>query len=219
MYESLLSTVFQSITYEIATISAYKMNVIRICHHSIICLFFSWGTWHLSADYIWSSKRTWILPALQHNRKKPTGSSTLTNIITTRFFRFSEKTLHKAPIPHISALGGQACLRFSSFHPHSFWVLGFQKPQSSRWQWWAGHDARWQSEPRSSTLSKSQPQGTGNARNTSGWGFCRRSEWCLYAVLRGLPLFHTEWGLLHAIFLGLVLVALEIHYFSATAWM
>lgn len=40
MYESLLSTVFQSITYETSTISAYKMNVIRICHHSIICLLF-----------------------------------------------------------------------------------------------------------------------------------------------------------------------------------
>lgn len=40
MYESLSSTVFQSITYETSTISAYKMNVIRICHCSIICPLF-----------------------------------------------------------------------------------------------------------------------------------------------------------------------------------
>lgn len=37
MYESLLGTAFQPITYEASTIYAYKMNVIRICHRSIIC--------------------------------------------------------------------------------------------------------------------------------------------------------------------------------------
>lgn len=144
MYESLLSTVFQSITYEIATISAYKMNVIRICHHSIICLFFSWGTWHLSADYIWSSKRTWILPALQHNRKKPTGSSTLSNVITTSThsshfspWRTSMSEvqfipppwilgvgLPKAPKQQVAVMGRTRCPvaeRAQEFHP-------FQKP-------------------------------------------------------------------------------------------
>lgn len=84
MYESLLSTVFQSITYEIATISAYKMNVIRICHHSIIYPFFFLGnltaiSWlHLiqqkNVDYTSSS-------AQQKKNPKNKGSSMLSNVI------------------------------------------------------------------------------------------------------------------------------------------
>lgn len=202
------------------------MNAIRICHRSIICPFFSRGTWQLSADYIWSGNRTWILPTLHHNSKKTHNqtppSSTLSNVITKHYCMIFYKaiTLQNVPISHVSALRGWAGLRFSSFHSPRSLGVGLQKAPRQQ-EGGMSSDRASPGEPRGLTSSR-EPTPTEQAISGTAVGKWEILSGVFYVVLhRGFPFCHPDRGtrLFNATFLGWVSIVLEIRYPSATVCM
>lgn len=139
MYEFLLSTVFQSITYKTSTISAYKMHVIRICHCSTICPFFfprepdSYQLITFDPATEHRFYQLFITTAKQPDTPPP--SSPLSNLITKRYCTVCYKavTRRNVLISHVSPLGGLTGLKFHSFHCR-FWMMDFRKHQGSGWK-------------------------------------------------------------------------------------
>lgn len=129
MYESLLNTVFQSITYEASTISAYKMNVIRICHHSIICPLFPGepDSYQLITFDLATQHRFYQLFITTGQKRPNPLNSTLSNIITKCYSMLFYKaaTLENVPVSHVSALVGPGgCDVLHEGFPFAAWVGG-----------------------------------------------------------------------------------------------